>query len=310
MTLPSFLAPPSPPFTPRSPSSLRLADTALYQSFLLPRRRRCRHRPTSPSHLATNVDSSILAAKVPPPPASPRFAGPRRPSSLPSPCAVRARALVPAHSCQRADNVLFWPAVTLPSFSLRRPPRRRRSPSPPRSVAFPVAAAPHPRQGQLPSPSPPLPVALPVAAAPRRRQGQSSSPSLPLPIAAKVSRPPRHRRSPSPPRSVALPIAAAPRRRRSPSPPLSRLRPSVKNIVRVVVKNIVLWPSQQRRGRARRGRPKRCSTTFFSKTREMRSLTRCRRRQRGLYADGAPHNGLREVDEARSSGLHASKVAG
>ena len=213
----------------------------------------------------------------PPPPAR---TGPRRPSSLLSPCRAHA------HLCQRADNVLFWPAVTLPSFSLRRPPRRRRSPSPPRSVAFPVAAAPHPRQGQLPSPSPPLPVA------------------------AKVSCPPRHHRSPSPPRSVALPIAAAPRRRRSPSPPLSRLRPSVKNIVRVVVKNIVLWPSQQRRGRARRGRPKRCSTTFFSKTREMRSLTRCRRRQRGLYADGAPHNGLREVDDARSSGLQASKVEG
>ena len=66
----------------------------------------------------------------------------------------------------------------------------------------------------------------------------------------------------------------------------------------------------QRRGRARRGRPNRCSTTFFRKTREMRFLTRCRRRQRGLYADGAPHNGLREVDEARSSGLHASNVAG
>ena len=66
----------------------------------------------------------------------------------------------------------------------------------------------------------------------------------------------------------------------------------------------------QRRGRARRGRTNRCSTTFFSKTREMRFLTRCRRRQRGLYADGAPHKGLREVDEARSSGLHASKVAG
>ena len=66
----------------------------------------------------------------------------------------------------------------------------------------------------------------------------------------------------------------------------------------------------QRRGRARRGRTNRCSTTFFSKTREMRFLTRCRRRQRGLYADGAPHNGLREVDEARSRGLHASNVAG
>ena len=67
----------------------------------------------------------------------------------------------------------------------------------------------------------------------------------------------------------------------------------------------------QRRGQARPGaRPNRCSTTFFRKTREMRFLTRCRRRQRGLYADGAPHNGLREVDEARSSGLHASNVAG
>ena len=53
---------------------------------------------------------------------------------------------------------------------------------------------------------------------------------------------------------------------------------------------------------------KQVHTTFFSKTREMRSLTRCRRRQRDLYADGALHNGLREVDDARSSGLHASKV--
>ena len=179
MTLPSFLAPPSPPFTPRSPSSLRLADTARYQSFLLPRRRRCRHRPTSPSHLATNVGSSILAAKVPPPPASPRFAGPRR---LPSPCAVRARALVPAHSCQRADNVLFLPAVTLPPFSLRRPPRRRRAPSPPRSAALPIAAAPPRHQGPPPSPSPPRAVA------------------------AKVRRPPRRRRPPSPLRSAALPV--------------------------------------------------------------------------------------------------------
>ena len=186
----------------------------------------------SPSH-PTAASSAGPRRPRPPPPAR---TGPRRPSSLLSPCRAHA------HSCQRADNVLFWPAVTLPSFSLRRPPRRRRSPSPPRSAA--------------------------------------------------------------------LPIAAAPRRRRSPSPPLSRLRPSVKNMVRVVVKNIVLWPSQQRRGRARRGRPNRCSTTFFSKTREMRSLTRCRRRQRGLYVDGAPHTGLREVDEARSSGLHASKVAG
>ena len=37
----------------------------------------------------------------------------------------------------------------------------------------------------------------------------------------------------------------------------------------------------------------------------MRFLTRCRRRQRGMYADGAPHNGLREVEEAMPSGLHA-----
>ena len=42
----------------------------------------------------------------------------------------------------------------------------------------------------------------------------------------------------------------------------------------------------------------------------MRFLTRCRRRQRGLYEDGAPHNGLREVDEASSRGLHASNGAG
>ena len=101
-------------------------------------------------------------------------------------CAARARALVQAHLCQRADNVLFWPAVTLPSFSLRHPPRRRRSPSPPRSAALPVAAAPRRRQGQLPSPSPPLP------------------------ISAKVSCPPRRRRSPSPPsRSAGPPVAAA-----------------------------------------------------------------------------------------------------
>ena len=66
---------------------------------------------------------------------------------------------------------------------------------------------------------------------------------------------------------------------------------------------------QQRRGQAR-GRPTRYGTTFFRRMREMRFLTRCRRRQRGLYADGAPHNGLREVDEASSSGLHASNVAG
>ena len=125
----------------------------------------------------------------PPPPAR---TGPRRPSSLLSPCRAHA------HSCQRADNVLFWPAVTLPSFSLRRPPRRRRSPSPPRSVAFPVAAAPHPRQGQLPSPSPPLPVALPVAAAPHRRQGQSPSPLPQLPVAVA---PPRRRSVGSVPQS-------------------------------------------------------------------------------------------------------------
>ena len=139
-------------------------------------------------------------------------------------CAARARALVPAHSCQRADNVLFWPAVTLPSFSLRRPPRRRRSPSPPRSVAFPVAAAPHPRQGQSPSPSPPLPVAAKVSRPPRRRRSPSPSPSPPLPVAAKVSRPPRRCRSPSPPRSVALPVTAALRRRQGQSPsPLPQL---------------------------------------------------------------------------------------
>ena len=118
-----------------------LADTARYQGLLLPRRRGCRRRPTSPSHLATNVRCSILAAKVPPPPASPRFAGPRRPSSL-SMCRARTRTRARA---QRADNVLFWPAVTSPPFSPRRPPRRRRSPSPPRSVALPVDAAPRRR---------------------------------------------------------------------------------------------------------------------------------------------------------------------
>ena len=161
-----------------------LADTARYQGLLLPRRRGCRRRPTSPSHLATKVQCSILAAKVPPPPTSPRFAGPRRPSSLPSPCAVRVRALVPAHSCQRADNVLFWPAVTSPPFSLRRPPRRRRAPSPPRSAALPIAAA----------------------AAPPRHQGPPPSPSPPRAVAAKVRCPPRRRRPPSPLRSAALPV--------------------------------------------------------------------------------------------------------
>ena len=116
-----------------------LADTARYQGLLLPRRRGCRRRPTSPSHLATKARCSILAAKVPPPPASPRFAGPRRPSSLPSPCAVRARALVPAHSCQRADNALFWPAVTLPSFlAPPSPPFTPCSPSSPTLLATKV----------------------------------------------------------------------------------------------------------------------------------------------------------------------------
>ena len=66
---------------------------------------------------------------------------------------------------------------------------------------------------------------------------------------------------------------------------------------------------QQRRGQAR-GRPTRYGTTFFRRMREMRFLTRCRRRHRGLYADGARHNGLREVGEARSSGLHAPNVPG
>ena len=146
-----------------------------------------RPAPASPSSESAGPQASPSSAGPhrprPPPPAS---TGPRRPSSPLSPCHVQRAH---AHSCQRADNVLFWPAVTLPSFSLRRPPRRRRSPSPPRSVAFPVAAAPHPRQGQLPSPS------------------------QPLPVAAKVSCPPHSCRSPSPPRSAALAVAAAPRRR-------------------------------------------------------------------------------------------------
>ena len=146
-----------------------LADTARYQGLLLPRRRGCRRRPTSPSHLATKVRCSILAAKVPPPPASPRFAGPRRPSSLPSPCAVCARALVPAHSCQRADNVLFWPAVTSPPFSLRR-----RSPSPPLPIATKV---------RRPPPSPPLPIATKVLRPTRRRRSPcraaENEPSIP-----------------------------------------------------------------------------------------------------------------------------------
>ena len=166
-----------------------LADTARYQGLLLPRRRGCRHHPTSPSHLATKVRCSILAAKVPPPPASPRFAGPRRPSSLPSPCAVRARALVPAHSCQRADNVLFWPAVTSPPFSLRR-----RSPSPP----LPVATAPRRHQGPPPpprrrrSPSPPSRTAgPPVAAAPQVRR---PPPVAAAPRAVRPKMTPRFRR--------------------------------------------------------------------------------------------------------------------
>ena len=162
-------------------SQLFLADTASYQGLLLPRR-----RPTSPSHLATKVRCSILAAKVPPPQASSRFAGPRRPSSLLSPCHVQRAH---AHSCQRADNVLFWPAVTLPSFSLRRPPRRH--------VAAKVSRPPRRR-------------------APHRRQGQPPSPSPPLPVAAKVSSPSRRRRSSSQPRSAALPVTAAPRRRQGP----------------------------------------------------------------------------------------------
>jgi hypothetical protein len=140
------------------------------------------------------------------------------PSSLLSPCHVQRAH---AHSCQRADNVLFWPAVTLPS--------RQASVS----AALPVAAAPHRRQGQSPSPSlprpipakvscpprrrrspsPPRSVVLPVAAAPHRRQGQSPSPSPPLSVAAKVSRPPHCRSSPSP----SLPLAAA-----QPAPSLSQ----------------------------------------------------------------------------------------
>ena len=114
-------------------------------------------RPPSPNPYSTDAlgQSHTVSPSLPlslPPhcgPPPPARTGPRRPSSLLSPCHVQRAH---AHSCQRADNVLFWPAVTLPSFSLRRPPHSRRSPSPPRSAALPVAAASSRRQGQLPSP--------------------------------------------------------------------------------------------------------------------------------------------------------------
>ena len=132
-------------------------------------------------------------------------------------CAARARALVPAHSCQRADNVLFLPAVTSQPFShpsaSATAPRRHRSPSPP----LPDAAAPRRRRFHAPP--------LPVVATPRRRQGLPPSPSPPLPVAALPG--PRRRRPPSPPRSAAPPVIATPRRRQGPppspgqSPPLS-----------------------------------------------------------------------------------------
>ena len=64
----------------------------------------------------------------------------------------------------------------------------------------------------------------------------------------------------------------------------------------------------QRLGLGRRGRPNWCGTTFSRRMREMRFLRRCRSRQRGLYADGARHNGLREVEEARPSGLNPYRI--
>ena len=150
-------------------------------------------------------------------------------------------------------------------------------------------------QSPPPSPSPPLPVAAKVSRPPRRCRSPSPPRSAALPVAAKVSRPPHCRSSPSP----SLPLAAA-----QPAPSLSQEhRPSRSQEHRPLAQ-----PAETRTPAARAA--KQVHTTFFSKTREMRSLTRCRRRQRGLYADGAPHNGLREVDEARSSGLHASKVEG
>ena len=132
-------------------------------------------------------------------------------------------------------------------------------------------------------------------------QSPPPSPSPPLPVAAKVSRPPRRRRSPSPSRSVALPVAAAPHpsRRQGQLPSPSPALPVAAKVSRPPHCRSSPSPSQGH-----------CSTTFFSKTREISFLTRCRSRQRGLYADGAPHKGLRAVDEARSRGLHASKVAG
>ena len=165
-SLPRFAAPiassprrPSSPLPPAS-ASLAILHRAAQASSTGPRR----PRPPPPARAGLALLHWLAQD-------SPRFAGPRRSSSLPSPCAARARALVPAHSCQRADNVLFWPAVTSPPFSLRCHSRHRRSPSPPRSAALPVAAAPHRRQGPPPS----------------------SSPSPLLPIAAKVRRPLRRR---------------------------------------------------------------------------------------------------------------------
>ena len=49
------------------------------------------------------------------------------------------------------------------------------------------------------------------------------------------------------------------------------------------------------------------STKKFRKTREMTFLPRCRRRQPGLPRAGAHRNGLREVEEARTSPLHPQK---
>ena len=120
-------------------------------------------------------------------------------------CAARARALVPAHSCQRADNVLFLPAVTSPPFShpsaTATAPHRRRFHAPP----LPVAATPRRPQGPPPPPSPPLSLATKVRLPPRRRLSPSPPRSAALPVATKVRRPPRRRSSPSesPPRSAA-----------------------------------------------------------------------------------------------------------
>ena len=129
-------------------------------------------------------------------------------------CAARARALVPAHSCQRADNVLFWPAVTLPSFSLRSPPRRRPSPSPPRSAARPVAAAP--RRALIAVWCHRADLCDPFLQIPPRRHS-SESPSRPLRLRRPTSLL-RFAAPFSPPRFTALSPPLSPRRQGSQLP--------------------------------------------------------------------------------------------